>query len=90
MLSLSKHEASIFALRQACPERRSSFDKLRMTGVEGLRANGTKPFGGVPSAAAALGCLVVSLSNHEPTVLKRSLESSMEYRLLIMMVFESR
>ena len=27
-------------LRQACPERRSSFDGLRMSGVEGLRTNG--------------------------------------------------
>jgi len=26
-------------LRQACPERRSSFDKLRTNGVEGLRTN---------------------------------------------------
>jgi len=27
-------------LRQACPERLSSFDKLRTNGVEGLRTNG--------------------------------------------------
>ena len=34
-----KHVLSEFVLRQACPERRPSFDRLRMSGIEGLRTN---------------------------------------------------
>jgi hypothetical protein len=45
VVSPSNHELfgpDTFALRQTCPERRSSFDELRMTGVEELRENGTR------------------------------------------------
>ena len=39
MVSLSNHEHTL-ARRHGCRQRRSSFDRLRMSGVEGLTTNG--------------------------------------------------
>ncbi len=37
-----KHVLSEFVLRQACPERRSCFDRLSTNGVKGLRTHESK------------------------------------------------